>query len=196
MNKKWLCLTIVGMAAAGFAAGLVVAQEGLKYPYLPERYSQPASITEAEWCAAQLIGWFNTRVIQTTRLKMTGCTVFAEPAAQVSDAYGYDQPGLFLSAVTETQPGWHTYQGIEGFSCPDQEVRAAYQEVAKHAMGHVRGRFPEIADKDVRIGFIIQGDVVAWWEDGKMTLLGEYEAPSQRTPADGPRGYVPIPGEE
>ena len=79
MSKRWLLLIIVAVAVVGFGAGVVVAKEGLKYPYLLEEYSQPYIPTFAEWRALQLTasqnceGYLSSHLIQTSCIALMSC---------------------------------------------------------------------------------------------------------------------------
>ena len=160
MSKRWLLLIIVAVAVVGFGAG-VVAKEGLKYPYLPEKYSDHYVPTLAEWKELKLVAYKNRVGTLTSRLIKDGLS-----------AYLLEQ---YLSLVvgTETQPSWKVYRGNGRFSCADREIRAAYQEAAEKLVRDVRIYFPGIAEKDVQIDFFILGAPVGTWQDGKMTLEGE-----------------------
>ena len=161
MSKKWLWLTIGVVAVGGFVAGVVVAQEARKYPYLPEKYSEAYTPTLAEWRGIVLCSICNSSSYLTDRLLRCSMVAVAKPAH------------LFVNVDTKTQPGWNTYLGNGRFSCSDREVRAAYEEAAAEGMQFVWVLFPEISESDVQIEFQIQGALVGTWQGGKMTLEGE-----------------------
>ena len=165
MTKKWLWLTIGAVAVGTFVAGLVVAQEGLLYPYLPDVYSERYIPTLAEWRALDLTAHWNYEGGLTERLIRTSL-----------EASALDRD-LVLLVGTKPQPNWPVYSNGR-FTCSDREVRAAYQEAADSLgspciMATVRNHFPGIADKDVQIQFFIDGGEVGTWQGGKMTLEGE-----------------------
>ena len=165
MTKKWLWLTIGAVAAVGFVAGLVVAQEPPLYPYLPEKYSLAYVPTLAEWSVLHLTARQNNEAYLTSRLIKKSCTATALGSH------------LRVQVETETQAGWNTYLGKGRFSCSDQEVRTAYEEAADGSavsiIDWVRLYFAGISDENVRIHFRIRGDDVGTWQGGKMTLEGE-----------------------
>jgi len=165
MTKKWLWLTI-GAVAVAFVAGVVVAQEGLKYPYLPAEYSELYLPTKAEWRGMQLTANQNCEGSLSDKLIKTHLQTFVLPT------------GIILSVDTKPQPGWNVYLGNGRFSCSDREVRAAYAEAADRGSGTdimnlVRLSLPGIADEDVVMHFYIRGGSVGTWTDGVMTLVGD-----------------------
>ena len=160
MSNKWLWLIIVAVAGGGFMAGMVVAQERRKYPYLPMEYELAHISTWAEWAALCFTAHYNSEECLSGRLVKTGLNVYLEDC-------------LDLLVGTNTQPDWNVYLGSGRFSCSDREVRAAYEEAAEKLMKHVRVWFSGIADEDVRIDFEILGSEVGTGQGGKMTLEGE-----------------------
>ena len=184
MTKKWLWLTI-GAVAVAFVAGVMAAQEGLKYPYLPAEYSEPYLPTGAEWRALTLTvrlngeGELSDKLIRK-RLQAHALTF-----------------SLVLSVDTDAQPGWDGYLG-DGRFTSDSEARAAYAEVADGdfweggLMHWVRVYFPEVADEDVKIHFRIRDHAVGTWQGGKMTLIEDYPTP----PDPGAYPMPPLPSLE
>ena len=166
MSKKWLWLTI-GAVAVAFIAGAVVAQEGLKYPYLPAEYSKLYIPTRAEWEVVCLTAVQNYEGALSDKLRQTHVAVRAMPTS-----------GLVLLVDTKPQPGWNVYRGNGRWNCSDRELRAAYEEAADSTsalsiMPMVRSFFPGIANKDVEIQFFVNGGSVGAWTDGVMTLAGD-----------------------
>ena len=161
MSKKWLWMAIGAVAVVCFVAGLVVAQEGRKYPYLPEEYSELYTPTLAEWRALQLTAHWNSSGGLTERLQRVNLTVRVRPH------------GLILVVVTKPQPSWNTYRGAGRFSCSDEELRATYQQAGEETMTIVEMAFPDISSDDVTIKFFVLGTTVGTWRGGMMTLEGE-----------------------
>ena len=165
MNKNRLWLTI-GVVTVAFVAGGVVAQEGLRYPYLPAEYSEPLIPTKAEWRELSLSAELNYEGALTEKLVRTHFDANVMPE------------GLIILVDTKTQPSWNVYRGNDRWSCSDRELRAAYEEAADSTssasiMPWVRLFFAGIADNDVEIRFHIKGGPVGTWTDGIMTLAGE-----------------------
>ena len=189
MTNKWLWLTI-GAVVVASVAGVVAAQEGLKYPYLPAEYSEPSLATEAEWRA----------LVLTVRLSSFKGACSTDSSAKSAKLILRDiqvhalTPWLMLSVDTDAQPGWDGYLGNGRFTS-DSEACAAYEEVAEDdfweggLMTWVRVYFPEVADEDVKIHFRIGGHAVGTWQGGKMTLV---EVPHHPMPGSG----LPPVGEE
>ncbi len=147
------------------------AQEGLRYPYLPAKYSEIYIPTVAGWRALQLSTYLSGYTGLSDRLQLTGFKAWFPAYGELHGP----SPGLLLAVNTTTQPGWNTHLGKGRFSCSDREVRASYKEASREIMKHVRteGYFPEIADQNVYIGFMIHTYKVGIWHGGTMKLEGE-----------------------
>ncbi len=173
MSNKWFWL-IIGAAVVGACiVGVLVGQEGrkypfvgqqaLKYPYLSAEYSKPYIPTQAEWGALRLMARFNG--VQGLSNEILSNFVMVEALPD----------HLSLRVDTQPQPGSEDiFTGPGRFSCSDREVRVIYQRAAARIMKNVRDDFfPSIDDEDVKIEFSAKGFIVGTWTGGKMTLAGE-----------------------